>query len=902
MNAERPTRERIRDFLLGRVESHEQGAMASYLEAHPELLDQLIEADTSNDSLLADLRHSAGGFLREADFRKGLESARGMTPRSARQEGDSGFDKPATGRVGPYQLMERINRRGMSVVWRAADTRDGTPAAVKLLPAARLDDADSVARFRREMAMVASLHHQGIVRCLGSGETDGVPYLAMELLEGVDLSELLRRHGPLAVPVASALARQAALALDHAHGHSLVHRDVKPSNIFLTTSGEVKLLDLGLARCLRGEDDSLTHADQVLGTMDYMSPEQAFEPAGADARSDLYSLGCTLYALLRGKAPFAGGDCTTVFKKALAHASRPVPNIRDARPEVPEDLALLVAALCAKDPAMRPASAADVAAALGKWAENPMLAGLAGHASVRGTPPALPRGRSRRRPWLAAGALAFAVPVALWLRPVPVGPSPGNFQLVANGSFEDGLRDWSPQVPAHSDIYGSFTASADKAFLGRWSARCRSVAEFRKAGYAFLGNPIPVEQGRRYVLSAAFETSDMKTGSMSVDLSEPSYHIRLESRPGYPGWQFLHEEFTAASRTVQIRLVHDGDYCPRGETGYIDAVALTPAEEFTPAPSTMGLPAQAMADVGTVSILQPAPAAGPVVSLHVSGDGKQVLSLDSEADIRAHELPGGTFAPVSGSGKIRGTAMQASAFDPSGTRAAVISPKGTVFLREIRNTEPVAEMALQAKACSVAWSPDGARLAALDEAGGIRVTEIASLRMGLDFKTGMKNPGHAAWSPNALNLAVASTDSLVVMDAKTGERRWQARHAGTVFTAVTWANEGNGLFTGTADGKLAAWNLKSETPVAIVQAHVGPVDTLAFSADGTRLASAGDDRSVALWEPVNLKERGRARAFNTRARALSFFPADPGCLMLGTHDGLLFMWETGSSKAVGGAP
>jgi WD40 repeat protein len=166
----------------------------------------------------------------------------------------------------------------------------------------------------------------------------------------------------------------------------------------------------------------------------------------------------------------------------------------------------------------------------------------------------------------------------------------------------------------------------------------------------------------------------------------------------------------------------------------------------------------------------------------------------------------------------------------------------------------------------------------------------------------MKNPGHVAWSPNALNLAVASTDSLVVMDAKTGERRWQARHAGTVFTAVAWGNEGNGLFTGTADGKLAAWNFKSETPVAIVQAHVGPVDTLAFSADGTRLASAGDDRSVALWEPVNLKEQGRARAFNTRARALSFFPADPGCLMLGTHDGLLFMWETGSSKAVGGAP
>jgi hypothetical protein len=201
------------------------------------------------------------------------------------------------------------------------------------------------------------------VRATDCGDADGRPYLVMDFIEGMDLAQLVHAFGRLPTADAAELARQAALGLEHIHGAGVIHRDVKPSNLRVTPAGELKVLDLGLAR-LRGGDRSkhdLTDLGQLLGTVDYLAPEQAENPRRADVRSDLYSLGCTLYYLLTGAAPFDSPEYESALQKVTAHSRTPPPALRARRPDAPEGLAAVVHRLLAKDPARRYASADEVA-------------------------------------------------------------------------------------------------------------------------------------------------------------------------------------------------------------------------------------------------------------------------------------------------------------------------------------------------------------------------------------------------------------------------------------------------------------------------------------------------------------------------------------------------------------
>jgi serine/threonine protein kinase len=188
----------------------------------------------------------------------------------------------------------------------------------------------------------------------------------MEFVEGIDLSSLLRSHGPVPVPDACEMIRQASVGLQHAFENRLVHRDIKPSNLMLSPPGVVKMLDLVLARlCDEGSGDGpLTEPGQVLGTVDYMAPEQAFGTHPVDVRADVYSLGCTLYHLLAGRAPFGGPEYGSPMMKLLAHAQTPAVPIRGLRPEVTPELAALVDRLMAKDPKDRFDEPSMVASAL----------------------------------------------------------------------------------------------------------------------------------------------------------------------------------------------------------------------------------------------------------------------------------------------------------------------------------------------------------------------------------------------------------------------------------------------------------------------------------------------------------------------------------------------------------
>lgn len=289
-----------------------------------------------------------------------------------------------------YQFEAVLSRGGFGVVYRAAHRHMRRPMAVKILARSITGDVVALARFEREIAAVGRLDHPGIVRAFEAGRRGEVWFLAMELVDGLDLGTLTRALGPLPFPEACELIRQAALALDHAHRHGLVHRDVKPGNLMLslTPAGQpvVKVLDFGLVQATQtqGPAGDFTLSSEFLGTIDYAAPEQIENPREADARADVYGLGATCYRLLCGRAPHADEDSATSFYTRLLRVSQePAPSIALRRAGLPPELVAVVDQLLARDPKRRIASCAEAALRLAPFAIGARLDILLADARAR---------------------------------------------------------------------------------------------------------------------------------------------------------------------------------------------------------------------------------------------------------------------------------------------------------------------------------------------------------------------------------------------------------------------------------------------------------------------------------------------------------------------------------------
>ena len=271
-------------------------------------------------------------------------------------------------RLGSYQILRQLGSGGMSNVFQAIHAESGSIVALKVLPRQLAQNATLLQRFLREAKSAENLDHPSVVAIYDRGFDQGRHYLVLEFVEGRDLFDRVRMNGPLKTPEAVAYIREVALGLQYAAGLGMIHRDVKPANLLMTPGGHAKIIDLGLAFQADDEDERVTRDGTTVGTVDYMSPEQARDSRRINERSDIYSLGCTLYYLMTGYPPFPGG---TLADKLARHHSAPIPNVRDRVSDIPIDFAALIQRMMAKKPDQRFANYQELIDALDQIGKQP---------------------------------------------------------------------------------------------------------------------------------------------------------------------------------------------------------------------------------------------------------------------------------------------------------------------------------------------------------------------------------------------------------------------------------------------------------------------------------------------------------------------------------------------------
>jgi tRNA A-37 threonylcarbamoyl transferase component Bud32 len=444
-----------------------------------------------------------------------------------------------------YRILRPLGRGGMGVVYQAEHRVMERLVAVKVISRALVDQPAALERFRREVRAAAKLDHPNIVKAYDAEQAGDQQLLAMEYVEGHSLADVLARTGPLPIAHACHYVRQAALGLQHAFEQGMVHRDLKPQNLMLTPKGTVKILDFGLAKLASEQSrggGELTQENAVMGTPEYMAPEQAINTKGADIRADIYALGCTLYCLLAGRPPFTGDSLLAVI---VAHAQNAPPPVESLRQELPAPLAALVQRLLAKNPNDRPQSPIEVAEALAPFAKVEIKASDAETVAMA-SPPA--RTTSPRRRWLIPASVAAGLALVgfgIWAGSV--------FRLKSkDGLLVVEVNEPNAEVFVDGERMTVTWAGGGKTTVIRVKPGTRKV-EVKKDGFGLAGEEVAVEERGRSVFRAVLKPAARKPGAEELD------HVAADLRRLHYG-QFLNrvnlqqhalDEVTAAQAVIE---------------------------------------------------------------------------------------------------------------------------------------------------------------------------------------------------------------------------------------------------------------------------------------------------------------------------------------------------------------